>query len=62
MIKHFCNCCNKKLDGGNWVRIEYRLIDVNTVNDITQESRKYYSDLCPKCYSRCIKVLKGVEE
>ena len=27
-----------------------------------RESRKHYSDLCPKCYSKCIKVLKGGEE
>lgn len=59
MIKHFCDCCEKPLDGENWVRIEYKLIDVNAERDMTHEGSKRYSDLCPECYKNCMKILDG---
>lgn len=62
MVKHFCNCCEKSLDGKNWVRIEYTLTDVNTEKDMIHEGSKHYSDLCPECYQKCIKILNGGNE
>lgn len=59
MVKHFCDNCEKALDGGPWVRVEYKLTDVNSNSNLVQESRKHFSDLCPECYKQCMKILNG---
>lgn len=59
MIKHFCNCCEKLLDGKNWTRVEYRLIEIDNDLDISHESSKIYSDLCPDCFKNFTKILNG---
>ena len=59
MIKHFCDCCGIQLDGEEWVRIEYKITNVNDTSMFTHESRKKYSDLCPECFKDCAKILDG---
>jgi len=54
MIKHYCDCCGKEIDGSDFKMIEMAFW--------TKEKVKINKQLCRKCFDRYIVIIKSIND